>query len=380
MTEPMRPLTDYRIDEQRGFLPAVDPLVEMPSAFASFDEVAQSLAPLIRASRVRAAIGSLPTIDVGDCQSDAERERLFLVLCVLTNAWVWSDGEIDLRVPSNLAVPVCALADELGRQPIVSHASMDLQNWKRVHTNEPASPDNAELLVGFHGGSDETWFFTATLGVELAAAPIIVDLHAAVVAAVDNAEPDLDAVEKHLTAAAEAAPTLTVALERMREWCDPQFFYQRLRPFLAGWPEPGVIYEGVSNDPRVLAGGSAGQSSVVQALDAALGVRHDGMAGGFLGAMRAYMPPPHRQFITDLEARSTLRTVAAANPGTDLSVAYDNVVAELDRIRQRHIRLSVDYITKPSGETTGLGTGGSDFVELLRDARTDTLQTRLPAS
>ena len=141
-----------------------------------------------------------------------------------------------------------------------------------------------------------------------------------------------------------------------------------------------MIYEGVSSEPRVLAGGSAGQSSVVQALDAALGIRHDGMAGGFLGAMRAYMPPTHRRLITDLEAHSSLPGLAAAQPGTELSIAYDSLVAELDRFRQHHIRLSVDYITKPSGDTTGLGTGGSDFVELFRDARTDTLQTRLPRS
>ena len=214
-------LSEYRVDEQHGFLPAVDPLVDMPEPFAEFDVVAQSLAPLIRARRVRSAIRSLPAIDVAVCESDAERERLFLTLCVLTNAWVWSDGEVDLRVPSNLAVPVCALADELGRHPIVSHASMDLQNWRRVHTDEPLSPDNAELLVGFHGGTDETWFFTATLGVELAAAPIIVDLHAAVCAAAPGDEQDLTSVQQHLIAAAEAAPTLTVALERMREWCAP---------------------------------------------------------------------------------------------------------------------------------------------------------------
>jgi hypothetical protein len=56
----------------------------------------------------------------------------------------------------------------------------------------------------------------------------------------------------------------------------------------------------------------------------------------------------------------------------------DAAVAELDRFRQHHIRLSIDYISVPSGEQTQVGTGGSDFVGLLRDARTDTLRRRLP--
>ncbi|MEZ5228908.1 MAG: hypothetical protein R2710_20270 [Acidimicrobiales bacterium] len=163
-----------------------------------------------------------------------------------------------------------APAEQLGCEPIVSHASMALQNWRRVHVDEPLSADNAELLVGFHGGTDETWFFTATLGVELAAAPIIADLHAAANAAANH---DHGELLGRLVSTANAMLTPNVALERMREWCDPHFFYGRLRPFLAGWPEPGVVYEGVDPTPRILAGGSAGQSSVIQASDAAPGSR-----------------------------------------------------------------------------------------------------------
>ncbi|MEZ5378063.1 MAG: hypothetical protein R2733_16260 [Acidimicrobiales bacterium] len=370
---PLRPLADYAIGTTSGFVPVRDPLVDMPEAFAAVEDVVQTLAPLIRAGRVRAAIRSLPQVDPSLANDDRERERLFLALTVLTNAWVWSDGEPDLTVPANLAVPVCALAEQLGREPIVSHASMALQNWRRVHVDEPLSADNAELLVGFHGGTDETWFFTATLGVELAAAPIIADLHAAANAAANH---DHGELLGRLVSTANAMLTLNVALERMREWCDPHFFYGRLRPFLAGWPEPGVVYEGVDPTPRILAGGSAGQSSVIQALDAALGVTHQGVAGTFLGAMRRYMPPPHRRFIVDLEQRSPLRAIATSGDAPDVTAAYDAIVSELDSFRQRHIRLSVDYIRKPSNDADLVGTGGSDFVELLRDARTDTLGAR----
>ncbi len=369
------PLGHYSVDLERGFVPALDPLIEMPEGYQDVEEVARSLPALIRTGRVRQSIRSISPIDLDGVSTDREQERLFLALAVLTNAWVWSDGEVDLTIPAGLAVPVSTLASHLGREPIVSHASMDLQNWRRPFPDEPLSSDNAELLLGFHGGTDETWFFTATLGVELAAAPIIVALHAAVNAA---AAGDTELAEQQLVVAADAMPTLTVALERMREWCDPHFFYRRLRPFLAGWPEPGVVYEGVSDVPRVLAGGSAGQSSVVQALDAALGVRHDGMAGGFLHAMRAYMPPAHRQLVLDLEARSTLRDLAVAGDSPRLSEAFEEAVAALDVFRQRHIRLSVDYIRRPSNDLDLVGTGGSDFVELLRDARTDTIAARVP--
>ncbi len=120
---------------------------------------------------------------------------------------------------------------------------------------------------------------------------------------------------------------------------------------------------------------------MIQSLDAALGVAHTGVAGTFLHAMRRYMPPPHRQFVVDLESRSTLRDLAMKSGESTLRTAYLEAVGEIDAFRQRHIRLSVDYIRKPSNERDSVGTGGSDFVELLRDARTDTLgATRTPGS
>jgi indoleamine 2,3-dioxygenase len=188
------------------------------------------------------------------------------------------------------------------------------------------------------GGTDETWFFTATLGVELAGAPVLAALHDAANA---SANDDLDALERHLTVVADTMPSLTAALARMREWCDPHIFYHRLRPFLAGWPAPGVVYDGVSPDPVMLAGGSAGQSSLVQALDAGLGIVHGPTAGPFLDHMRDYMPPAHRRYLTDLAATSRIRHVADTRGPTGLTEAYNAAVDELELFRRRHLALAM---------------------------------------
>jgi hypothetical protein len=63
------------------------------------------------------------------------------------------------------------------------------------------------------------------------------------------------------------------------ERCDPYVFYKKLRQILSGWSNnpavpDGIVYEGVSDEPKKYNGGSAAQSSTIQAIDIALGIKH----------------------------------------------------------------------------------------------------------
>ncbi len=370
----LRDLADYQVSRITGFVPEVDPLVAMPDAFAEVGAIADDLPGLMRWERVRDRIRKMAEPDIALATDQHMQERLFLALSVLTNAWVWQGNTPDLDVPPQLARPVCTLAETLGRQPIVSHASMSLWNWRRIDPQAPVSVENAELLVRFLGGADETWFFTSALGVELAGASAVGDLADAARA---SAKGDAAATEAHLGAVADRMEPINAALERVRDWCDPHVFYLRVRPFLAGWPAPGAVYHGVSDDPVTLAGGSAGQSALIQAFDAAMGVTHAGVAGAFLSDMRRYMPALHRQFLRDLGAVSKIRELAIASDRPALREAYDTVIAGLDQFRRRHMGLAMDYVVKPSGEAATLGTGGTEFTEFLRDARLETARQKL---
>jgi len=365
-------LADYGISATTGFVPETDPLITAPDWCAASDDAAQELAALIRMRWVRQAIRALPPINVGRLATPAEQERVFLALSVLTKARVWGDVEPDFHIPANLAGPVCRLAAVLGRKPLVSHASMTLQNRRRVDLGGPVSADNAALLLGLLGGSDEAWFFTATLGVEILGAPLI----AASADAVRHADAgDLAGLMRAPSQLAEGLPTLIVALERMREWYDPYMFFYRIRPFLAGWPEPRAVYEGVSPDPVVLAGGSAGRSSLIQTFNAVLGIRHEDRAAVFLHEMRNSMPTLHRAFVQDLAAASQVRQRVAEAGHGEPRIAYDATVEQRDIFRRRHIGLSVDDILKPSGQMASLGTGGTSFADLLREASVGTAKS-----
>ncbi len=371
----LQPLASYGIDRRHGFAAGEDPLSSLPGDYAAWDDIAARMPGLIRSRKLRDRLAALPLLDPLALATEVERERALLLLTVFANAWVWSGHEPDLTLPAVVAVPLCALAADMGRPAIVHYGSMALRNWRRIDPTEPVSADNAEMLVTFLGGVDETWFYIASLGVELAGAPLLPRLHRAVAASAHSSDAELAAQAE---AIAEAIEPVQLATERTREWCDPYVFYHRVRPFAAGWPAPGLVYAGVSGEPRQFIGGSAAQSSLIQALDAFVSVDHpNASAGAYLASMRTYMPPGHRRFVEDVALRSKLRQ-RAREGSKALAGAYNAVVVAIDRFRRRHIRLARDYIAVPSGMVAGeKGTGGTNFVDFLRAARVATARAKL---
>jgi indoleamine 2,3-dioxygenase len=364
------PLSAYDIDPVTGFVPSADQPERLPPAFEAWELIAADLPPLIRSRRVRDSLRKLPLLDPLVLTDPAEQERALLILTMFAGAWVWGGTEPDLTIPAPVSVPLRALCAVMDRPPIVHYGGMALRNWKRVDKSLPLSADNVRSAINFLGGVDEEWFFLASMGVELEAAPMLPHLRQAVIAAQEG---DDAALTAELEAIADAMEPVMAALARMREWCDPYVFFNRVRLYFTGWPEPGVIYEGVSAEPQVHVGGSAGQSALIQAIDAVVGVDHDGMVTGpYFKLMRRYMPGPHRRFVEDLQQVSRVRQRVEAG-GEDLRAAYNRVLRQIDRFRAAHRRMAHDYVSVPSGKASGeKGTGGTDFTDFLDDARRET--------
>lgn len=363
-------LSMYAVDPVRGFLPADDPPLTLPDRYREWETIRAEIDALLFTGRLRARIQRLPAIEPANL-SNGELERAMLILAVLASAYVWAGPQPARSIPPGVAIPLTALAQRLGRQPIVSHASAVLNNWRRLDPTQPLSIDNADTLVTFLGGVDEKWFYLATVGVELAGAPaigLVVNAQGAVAANDDAALAD------QLRELGTVINATTQAMLEVERWCDPTQFYRRVRPFLASWPDAGVIYEGVSAEPQHLIGGSAAQSSLIQLFDCGLDIRHDGdRTAGFLNEMRAYMPAPHRQLLQDLEKGPSVREYVAASGLPRLIEDYDGCIHQLSRLRAQHIGITGRYISRfTRAEDSERGTGGTDFVPMLRQARTET--------
>jgi len=75
--------------------------------------------------------------------------------------------------------------------------------------------------------------------------------------------------------------THTHAIQPKGEKCDPHTYYHRVRQPMSGWRgnaklPHGLVYRGVGDEaPVQLYGETGAQSSIVAAVDAALGVEHE---------------------------------------------------------------------------------------------------------
>ena len=360
---------DYDVDRERGFLPASDPLERLPSELDALEELAANVPQLLLAGRLRSTVRDLGALDASALDSRASRERALLLLSVIGGAYVWGDPEPVSTIPRALAVPWSEVARSLDRPPIVAHASIVLRNWGRIDPEGPLTLDNLRVLRTFAGSTDEQWFYLIPAAMEARGAAVVWALVAALEASDAG---DEDRLASALEPVASGISDLTAILERTREHCDPYVFYHRVRPFLAGWPEPGLVYEGVDDAPQRLAGGSAAQSSLFQAIDAALGIPHeDERTRPFLRAMRAHMPAPHRAFLEALDAAPPLR--AFVEPRPPLATRYDDAVRELERFRKVHLEIAVRYITRQAADAVSArGTGGTELRSFLATAREET--------
>jgi indoleamine 2,3-dioxygenase len=169
-------LASYGVSRTRGFVPEPDPLDRLPAACRALDDLAPVIPALIMNQEVRRFLTALPELDVAALGTDAEAERAMLILSALTMAHVWGGAAPDFTLPRNIAVPLMTLSRRLGRPPIVMHATLVLNNWRRLDPARPLALDNIDTQFTFTGSFDEKWFNLATLGVELAGAPAIVAL------------------------------------------------------------------------------------------------------------------------------------------------------------------------------------------------------------
>ena len=372
------------VHPERGFLPAPDPLRELPAGFAAWEERAHELGRLIVAGRARRAIEWLPLLDAAALHDGPELRRAMLLLSFLGHAYVWGGSEPAARIPDVLAVPWALVAERLGRPPILSYASYALDNWRRLDRDGPFDLGNLALLQNFTGGADEDWFVLVHVAIEAAAAPALGALAPAQGAA---AAGDAAKLEEQLECVARSLESMRGLLGRMPEWCDPAVYYRRVRPWIHGWQDQpalpeGVLYDGVASfagRPQRLRGETGAQSAIVPALDAALGVSHaDDPLRAYLQDLRAYHPPAQRAFVEELEAGPSIRACVAAHREVSPSLlrAYRACLTELARFRSLHLEYAARYVheQRESGPAnpTGIGTGGTPFMPYLKKHRDET--------
>jgi indoleamine 2,3-dioxygenase len=376
-----------KLNPERGFLPLQDPLRRLPHAFDAWESAALGLPKLFAWDHLRTAIEELPPFPVEAIATDAERERAMMLLSYLGHAYVWGGVKPTEILPKRLAVPWYAVAESLGRPPVLSYSSYALHNFFRFDPNREIECGNIALIQNFFGGIDEEWFILIHVDIERKAAPAMAVLHACLAAAETR---DADYLETLLMQVSAAIDSIYETLKRMPQWCDPYIYYHRVRPYIHGWKNHpdlpvGLIYEGVDaygGAPQQFRGETGAQSAIVPSLDAMLGVGHkEDMLRTYLMEMRTYIPPAHRAFIESLEARESVRPFVRESGRASLGQAYNACIEGLERFRSLHLEYAARYIFHQAQTDDknphAVGTGGTPFMPYLTKHRDETAHHRL---
>jgi indoleamine 2,3-dioxygenase len=370
------------LNRERGFLPPQDPLPRLPQVFDAWENIALNLPKLFVSDHLRPTLEALPPFPLDAISTERERERAMVMLSYLGHAYVWGEAKPPEILPKRLAVPWYAVAQSLGRPPVLSYSSYALHNYFRFNPAREVECGNTGLIQNFLGGIDEEWFILIHVDIERRAASGLAVLYECVDAANSR---QAERLETLLAVVQSSIASMYATLKRMPEFCDPYVYYHRVRPYIHGWKNhpllpQGLVYEGVEaygGRPQQFRGETGAQSAIVPALDAMLGIHHkEDMLRTYLLEMRTYMPPSHRDFIESLEAGGSVRPFVQQSGRSQLIGLYDACVDGVQQFRSLHLEYAAAYIFRQAQKDTknphAVGTGGTPFMPYLTKHRDET--------
>ena len=376
--------SSWLVQRETGFLFVPDPINDL-SSFASIlpeaylgvmQEAGDQLPARHRDADLRDWLRSLPDLDLARLNQatyePALAQRLMRLYGFLANAYIHAGPKPETLLPANLARPLVALASLENRPPVLAYADMVLGNWHRPDPQSAIGLDNLRATQTFTGLADEEWFYRVHIAIEAAAGTMLYSIENML----DYVDSEYDrGVLRVLREIHNNLVILTRTFHRMPDHCDPDIYYQQIRPFMFGMN--GVIFEGVDSlegQPQDLRGGSGAQSTIIPALLAAMGIDHaETQLTQSLDQMQTYMPTPHRHFIQRMKT-SRLRPYAAQRP--PLRDAYNNALRQLMTFRRAHLYYARSYIFAKS--TNPLGTGGTHYMDFLSQLISETEAQLLP--
>jgi len=351
----------------------------------------------------------------------------------------------EMRIPPSVTVPLLQVSAQLQLPPVLTYSDDVLYNWafKTPPAEDtpirPPALDNLRCLTLFTGTRDEEEFYLASARIEFRGVEALSLMRAMMDEAFLGDATAIRRITTYLHALANVIGELTTILAAVRDGCDPDVFYNDIRPWFKGADsEPGRkwVFDGLELDPELkqpveLSGPSAGQSSLIHALDAFLGVDQyshsnfllekpmpksasapaasvpsssDAAANApvstaalssapgttavpFLTRMQSYMPRHHRAFLRHLAASPRpLRALVQASDDTKLLEAYNAAVTALKVFRDAHVKIVAVYIMGPSRRAGGpsakqaKGTGGTDAFKFVQGVRNQTAGALLKSS
>lgn len=365
---------------KNGFLMSPDPISDLTKietglpleVSKELEEIASKLPNLISSNEIRKTLQDIKTFDLSPLRKANDFrivERAFQIYAHLANAYVWceEDNPTD-NIPEGVAVPLVELSKIVERPPIIPYASTALSNFERIDPKGEIVVENLRCIQKLIDIQDESWFHLIHVEIEAHAGSIS---QACILATLAIEQNDTKTIETELLKIPRAFNKMIATFKRMFEKCSPDIYFHTLRPYLFGFTD--IVYIGVEEfkgKPQTYRGESGAQSTVIPAIQAFLGLRHE--KGGLtehLEIMKAYMPKPHRELLNNIDQRKIRDFIIARKKG-DLVDAYNSCLQGLFKFRSLHLKMAHAYVAQKVSNP--IGTGGTEFMRWLKQLRDET--------
>lgn len=345
-----------------GFLPQYPPINKLPDQYGILNDIFTNLSVYIKENTLYQRIDILPIYSFENNKSI--NQKAYAMYCLIAHAWLWHHKNVPQIIPKQLSVPWCELGKLLGIVPVLTHAAVDMYNWKLTDPSGEITLDNLRTHSTITGTLDEEWFFLVMTEIEALGGPILKSIFQIVNGydIIGNLKTIKTQIDK-----------MTNVLVRMKEKCNPFVFYNILRPYLSGWtdknlfPNGGIIYEDVSDTPICYVGGSGAQSSLIQAIDIFFGIHHK---SEYFTMIRKYMPNEHQEFLCWLE---NVDIPIRDDTNESIKIIINDCIKSIKKFRMCHRKLISNYILGfIKDENNAIGSGGTELVSFIDNAIQET--------
>ena len=302
--------------------------------------------------------------------TELQLQKIYSVTSILAHLYVWGGETQNTNVPECIAVPWYLVSEEIGIPPVLTHAAIDLFNWKLKNPLKPFSLENIEPIHYFNLDPEvresEKWFYLPMIAIEGECGCIISKMEEIYEMLEQDDTPIIK--ERVITNLKFILQKLIRQYEILQttERCDPEHFYHLIRPYLGGSKQkdsPGWYLEGIEQYIEY-GGGSAAQSSLIQVEDIFLGITHP--KDKFLKNMRDYMPEQHKLYLENQETRPGFAEMRQRLNSEDYEPIEELrllCVEQIKHFRRYHYGIVQRYVMRFNSMT---GTGGTDVNKNLR--------------
>jgi indoleamine 2,3-dioxygenase len=395
------------IDIATGFLP-VKPIPRLQRDFTAWEDLLDAFQSVALHSEEdepwRNQVRTCPVLSADALRTTQELRRAHLVLAFLTHRYLHSLPSGEAIVPRSVAVPFLAVSERLDLPPVLTYADTVLWNWSFGSPKQGFIPElvghvrhsnlltnagrNLRIAQTFTGTPSEDHFFLSSLLIELQGVTSLRLMALALDEAFVNDALAQQRIATYLYEIAHNIEDMTQLMRGIKTDVDASVFYNNIRPWFNGGPRRFELEDGSYKDVD-LGGPSAGQSTLIHALDVFFSIDHAPRNGTeahddtFMARMATYMPHHHRLFLRHLGTQEpSIRTLALASPvGSHFREAYDLCIDAIKRLREAHTSLVYSHIIVPAQKAAKagepMGTGGTNVVSFLKLTRERTIEARL---